>query len=338
MNHPNGRRRNTQVILVKRAKGIPQAEHFALVQTPMPSCPPGGLLICNVALSVDAGMRGWVSEEVGYASVPVGAVMRSYAVGEVLESDCEDYRPGDMLCGHFNWQHYCAALPQAVMWKVDTAFAQPSLWLSAFGISGLAAWLGLTDYVRYVRDETIVISTAAGGVGSIAGQLARYRGLRPVGLVGRDSKVQLCLTQFGYEQAINYRRADFESLLQVSVPDGIDIFFDNTGGEIADAVFRRLNPGARIIQCGTAAIVDWSSMPSGPRREREILVKELSWSGFIVLNHMERAKAALPELRQMMVEGHLKIREHILEGIEQAPGAIAMLYAGDKDGRLSIRL
>lgn len=329
---------NTQVILVKRAKGIPKAENFALLQTPMPSCPPGGLLVRNVAVSVDAGMRGWVSEETSYVSIPVGAVMRSYAVGEVLESDCETYRPGDMLFGSFHWQHYCAAAPQAVLWKVDTNFAPPSVWLSAFGISGLAAWIGLTDFARHTPGETILISTAAGGVGSIAGQLARYRGLTPVGLTGRDSKVERCVSEFGYEQAINYRRADFDQLLDAAVPKGIDLFFDNTGGDIADAVFTRLNHGARIIQCGTASIANWSTTPLGPRRERDVLVRELSWCGFIVLNHLQRAKDALPDLQRMMAEGHLNIREHILDGLEQAPGAIAMLYAGDNDGRLSIRI
>jgi hypothetical protein len=329
---------NSQVILVKRAKGIPMAENFDLVRSPMPECPPGGILVRNLALSVDAGMRGWVSEEASYASVAVGSVMRSYAVGEVLQSDCAAYRPGDTLFGLFNWQQYCGASPDAALWKVDLAAASAPTWLGALGISGLAAWIGMTDFATYVPGETILVSTAAGGVGSIVGQLARRRGLTPIGLASRDPKVAACTAEFGYEAAINYRRPDFASALEALTPRGIDLFFDNTGGEIADVVFPRLNPRARIIQCGTAAISSWAETPRGPRREREVLIKELSWNGFIVLKHLHRAPSAHAELTQLIADGLLRLREHVLDGLESAPGALALLYAGDNEGRLSIRL
>jgi hypothetical protein len=329
---------NSQVILVKRAKGIPTAGNFALVQSPMPACPPGGILVRNLALSVDAGMRGWVSEEVSYASVAVDSVMRSYAVGEVLTSDCATYRRGDTLFGLFNWQQYCGARADAALWKVDLKRAPASTWLGALGMSGLAAWVGLTDFASYSLGETILVSTAAGGVGSIVGQLARRRGLKPIGLAGRDSKVAACTAEFGYDAAINYLRADFASALEALTPGGIDLFFDNTGGEIADVVFSRLNPRARIIQCGTAAISSWAETPRGPRRERQVLIKELSWKGFIVLKHLHRAPAAHAELLQLIADGQLQLREQVLDGLASAPGALALLYAGDNEGRLSIRL
>jgi len=335
---PIQRMLNSQVILVKRARGIPAADNFALVQSPMPVCPPGGILVRNIALSVDAGMRGWVSEEAGYASVPVDTVMRSYAIGEVLESNCTAHRVGDTVFGLFNWQQYCGAGAEAALWKVDLQLAPASTWLGALGISGLAAWVGLTDFASHAPGETILVSTAAGGVGSIVGQLARRRGLKPIGLAGRDAKVVACTAEFGYDAAINYRRPDFASALEALTPAGIDLFFDNTGGEIADVVFSRLNPRARIIQCGTAAISSWAETPRGPRREREVLIKELSWKGFIVLKHLRRAPAAHAELTQLIADGQLRLREHVLEGLASAPGALALLYAGDNEGRLSIRL
>jgi len=329
---------NTQVLLAKRAQGIPQADNFKIVQSPMPVCPKGGVLVRNLVVGVDPSMRGWVSNEQNYIRVEVGAVMRSYAIGEVLESDCADYRVGDVLCGIFNWQTFCAALPDAVLWKTNPSLAPPAAWLGVFGLPGLAAWMGLTDFTHYSPGETLVVSTAAGGVGGVAGQLARHRGLNAVGLTGSDTKVQLCLNEYGYHHAINYRSSGFEAALERACPNGIDIFFDNTGGDISDAVFERLNRHARIVQCGTAATASWTTKPSGPRRERDMLIKELTWRGFILIWHPDRMRAAFEDLQALYARGVLKSKEHVLDGLEQAPGAIAQLYAGENLGRLVIRL
>ncbi len=288
--------------------------------------------------SVDPGMRGWLSEEKNYMTVPNGTVMRAHGVGEIIASDHPNFIPGDHVYGWFGWQQFAGAAAEDILWKVDTRLAPAAAWLGILGLNGLTAWVGLNHLARPLAGETLMVSTAAGAVGGAVGQLAKSAGLRVVGLTGSDAKAAHACAEFGYDVAMNYRaEADLSSAIAAACPDGIDIFFDNAAGDIADAVFPNLAAGARVIQCGTASVASWLPPPTGPRRERDMLVKRLSWHGFVVMDHAALFPQALRELGALVAERRLIGRDHVLEGLEEAPGAIAMLYRGENQGRLLIR-
>lgn len=330
---------NRQIQVVKYATGIPGPENFTLIEGPRPACPPNGFVVRNRLISVDPGMRGWLTTEANYIQpLPLNSVMRAHAIGEVVESDHPDYRPGDALFGWFGWQDYCAATPDAVMWRCDLQFAPAPAWLNVLGLTGMTALIGFKDLAQPRAGETLVVSTAAGGIGSLVGQMARHAGLRAVGLTGTDEKVTSCVGEFGYAAAINYRStADLHAAVGAYCREGVDIFYDNTAGAIADAVWPHLRRRGRIVQCGTSSVASWSTQPIGPRRERDLLTKQLSWNGLVVLQRTERYASGLEELKSLYAGGHLRGRDHILEGIEQAPGALQLLYRGENRGRLSIR-
>lgn len=331
--------RNRQVVLRARPLGIPQAEHFEIREAPAAAPRDGEFLIRNLYLSVDPAMRGWVNAAANYSDpVGIGEVMRSIAVGEVVQSNHPNYAPGEMVCGMFGWQEIAVSDGGNVWFKHDPAVAPATTALGILGLNGITAYFGLLEIGRPKPGETVVVSTAAGAVGSAVGQIARIQGCRSVGITGSDEKVALCRDAFGYDEAIDYRNADLDAALEAACPQGIDVYYDNTTGAISDAVYRRLNVGARCVVCGTAAVASWEPWPEGPRIERHLLVKRASIQGFLIFDFAERYGEARTQLAAWLREGKLAYREEILEGIEQAPGAIARLYAGANLGKLMIRL
>jgi NADPH-dependent curcumin reductase CurA len=284
-------------------------------------------------------MRGWLSAEKNYLTVPDGAVMRAHGIGEVVESDCPLWRIGDSAFGWLGWQQIAAVAPRDLLWPVDLAQAPLPLWLSLFGLNGLTAWLGFAYFGRPVAGQTLLVSTAAGAVGSVVGQLAAAAGLRAIGLTSGAEKVARATTEFGYHAAIDYRAAgtDLRAQIAAACPNGIDIFFDNTAGAIADAVFPSLNVAARVVQCGTTSVDSWLPVPTGPRRERDMLVKRLSWHGFVAFDHAELFPQAQARLRELYAAGSLTARHEILGSLDHAPGAIRHLYSSNNNGRLCIR-
>jgi NADPH-dependent curcumin reductase CurA len=330
---------NRQVRVLRRALGVPTPEIFEVIDAPVPDPPPGGVLVRVINAAVDPAMRGWLSAEPNYLTVPDGAVMRAHGVGEVIASDCADWPVGAAAYGWFGWQRFAAVPASDMLWPVDLAVAPPEAWLSIFGLNGLTAWLGLIHLARPKAGETVLVTTAAGGVGGVVGQLAAAEGLYAVGLAGGPDKVARATSELGYARAIDYRAAG-EALgasVAEACPAGIDIFFDNTAGALADAVFPSLNVGARVIQCGTAAVASWLPPPQGPRRERDILVKRLSWRGFVAFDHQALFPEAQARLRALHAAGRLQAHDEVLDGLDQAPGAIQRLYRGENHGRLTLR-
>jgi NADPH-dependent curcumin reductase CurA len=304
----------------------------------MPQCPPDGVLLRVLNAGVDPAMRGWLSAEKNYATVPDGAVMHALGVGEVIESHNADYAVGMAAYGWLGWQRYAAVPASKLLWPADIGAAPAEAWISIFGLNGLTAWIGLTHLGRPKSGETVLVTTAAGGVGSVVGQLAAAAGLRAVGLAGGPEKVARAIGQLGYAAAIDYRApGDLAAAIEAACPNGIDVFFDNTAGSLADAIFPYLNTGARVIQCGTASVATWLPPPQGPRRERDMLVKRLTWHGFVAFDHTDLFPHALADLRALHAAGKLVSHDQVLEGLEHAPGAIQMLYRGENQGRLSIR-
>jgi NADPH-dependent curcumin reductase CurA len=330
---------NLAVRVVRRAEGIPGPEVFELVHMPMPQCPPGGVLLRVLNAGVDPAMRGWLSAEKNYATVPDGEVMRALGVGEVIASRSPDWPVGAVAYGWLGWQRYAAVPAADLLWQADIGIAPPEAWLSIFGLNGLTAWLGLTHLGRAAAGETVFVTTAAGGVGGVVGQLAAAAGVRAVGLAGGPDKVARATAALGYAAAIDYRQPglNLAAAIAAACPDGIDVFFDNTAGDLADAVFPHLNIRARVIQCGTASVASWLPPPLGPRRERDMLVKRLAWHGFVAFDHTGLFPQALAALRGLHAAGKLVSHDQVLDGLERAPGAIRMLYRGENQGRLSIR-
>jgi NADPH-dependent curcumin reductase CurA len=331
---------NRQMRLVARPKGIPQPEHFALISVPV-ACPEEGeILVRNHYLSVDPAQRGWANDEGNYsAPVPLDTPMRALAVGEVVESRCPEIKEGEFLDGWFGWQSYCTTTPEAILRRVTPSSLPLSANLSLLGINGLTAYLALNSLGTPQPGEHVLVSTAAGSVGSFVGQLARLAACRPVGLSSSAEKAALARDRYGYADMIDYRNeADLASAIRRVCPDGNDIFFDNTGGAIADAAIRSMRRGGRIIQCGTAANVSWSPPPMGPRPEREVLTRRLRWTGFIIFDHIAAFPEAAAELTRLALRDDLVYDEDILSGLEKAPAALAGLYAGSNRGKPIIRL
>jgi NADPH-dependent curcumin reductase CurA len=330
---------NRQVRLKSRPSGIPQAEHFEIVEAPVPAPSDGQVLVRNIYLSVDPAMRGWVSAVGNYSDpVALGAVMRSLAVGRVEASRNSDFRPGEYVTGMFGWQDYALVDAEAIERKVGGSGVPISTSLGVLGLNGLTAYLALLDVGQPKAGETVVVSTAAGAVGSCVGQIARITGCRTVGIAGGPDKVRMCVEEFRYDTAVDYKADDFESALDAALPEGADVYFDNTAGPISDSVIRRVNVGARVVICGTASVASWEPPPQGPRVERHLLVKRARMQGFLIFDHVERYPEALRELEGWVRNGQIRYREDILDGIEQAPGAIAGLYRGENRGKRLIRI
>ncbi len=331
-------RENRQVRLVVRPRGIPQAEHFSLVTEPVAAPDKGEILIANRYLSVDPAQRGWANDEGNYsAPVPLDTPMRALAVGEILESNAPEFRVGEHVYGWFGWQRYCVTTPETVLRRVVPSALPLSANLSVLGMNGITAYLAFHGLGDPKPGEHVLVSTAAGSVGSFVGQLAKIAGCRAVGLTSSADKVALAKARYGYQGMINYREAsDLGAAIRAACPDGNDIFFDNTGGPIADAAIRTMRLRGRVIQCGTAANASWTPVPTGPRPEREILTRRLRWSGFIIFDHLAEFETAAARLGEFALAGKIVHDEEILPGLAEAPGAIAQLYRGENHGKLMI--
>ncbi len=333
--HPH----NREVRLRTRPTGIPQAEHFEIVQAPTPKPDEGQIVVRNLFLSVEPAMRGWVSSVGNYSEpVPIGGVMRSFAVGRVVESRSPDFVIGDVVTGMFGWQDYAVVEGAKVQRKVDEVDLPISTALGVLGLNGLTAYFALLELGQPRAGETVLVSTAAGAVGSCVGQIAKIKGCRTVGIAGGPDKVELCRTEFGYDVAIDYRAQALDAALKAACPDGVNVYFDNTSGVISDAVLKHLAVGARVIICGTASIASWDPPPMGPRVERHLLVKRARMQGFLIFDYTQRYPEGLQSLTKWVKAGLIRYREDILDGLELAPDSIAGLYRGENLGKRIIRI
>jgi NADPH-dependent curcumin reductase CurA len=331
--------RNRQVRLKSRPSGIPQAEHFEIVEAPVPELRDGQFLVRNDFLSVDPAMRGWVSAVANYSQpVGIGEVMRSFAAGVVVASRHSGYAVGESVMGLLGWQEYAVSDGSAITRKVKETDLPLSASLGILGLNGVTAYFALLEVGQPRAGDVVVVSTAAGAVGATVGQIAKLAGCRTVGIAGGATKAALCRDEFGYDAAVDYKSADLDAALEAACPRGIDVYFDNTAGPISDAVLRRLAVGARVVVCGTASVASWDPPPAGPRVERHLLVKRARMQGFIVFDYQHRYEEAIARLADWLRAGKLRYREDVLEGIEHAPGAIAGLYRGENLGKRLIRL
>ena len=328
-----------QVVLKSRPVGIPQAAHFEIIEAALPPLDSGQFLVKNAFLSVDPAMRGWVNAVANYSQpVGIGEVMRAFAAGTVVQSRNPEFPEGTQLMGLLGWQEYAVSDGKNIRRKVKETDLPLSLSLGVLGLNGLTAYFGLTAAGEPRSGDTVVVSTAAGAVGSVVGQLAKSMGCRAVGIAGGETKRRLCLDEFGFDAAIDYRAPGLEDALRTACPEGVDVYFDNTSGVISDTVIRQINRYARIVICGTASIANWDPWPQGPRVDRHLLTKSARMAGFLASNFDDRTEEAIDILAPMVRNGTLRYREEILDGIEAAPGSIADLYEGKNLGKRLIRL
>ncbi len=330
---------NRRVVLASRPKGVPDAGHFRVEDVPVTAPVEGEVLVRTRYWSVDPAMRGWVNDAPNYLPpVEIGAVMRSFAVGEVVDSRDPAYAPGDIVTGRFGWQRFATVAGAAIDRKVTETDRPQSYALGILGLNGVTAYFGLLEVCAARPGDVVAVSTAAGAVGSAVGQIAKLHGCRTVGIAGGPAKTALCRDRYGYDAAIDYKSQDVAAALADAAPDGIDCYFDNTCGPISDAVMTRLRQGARIAICGTAAIQDWDPLPVGPRVQRQLLVARARIQGFLAFDYADRYGEARAALADWLRSGQLVTHEHVLQGAAAAPDAIAMLYRGENTGKLLIEV
>jgi NADPH-dependent curcumin reductase CurA len=329
--------KNMQIVLARRPTGAARESDFRLVETEAPEIGDGQFLIRNHYLSLDPYMRGRMSDAKSYVKpVEIGEAMAGETVGEIVESRNADFKKGDKVAGPFGWRLYGVGNGEGVR-KIEDARVPLSAHLGVLGMPGVTAYVGLLDIGQPKRGETVVVSAASGAVGSAVGQIAKIHGCRAVGIAGGPEKRRYVVEQLGFDACVDYKAGRLWEDLKEATPGGIDVYFENVGGEIFDTVLRRMNPFGRIPVCGLISQYDVTE-PYGMKNVRSILVNRLRVQGFIVFDHQSRRPAALKDLTQWVSDGRVKYRETVAQGLESAPAAFIGLLAGKNFGKQLVKL
>jgi len=333
---------NRKIVLASRPVGEPDPSNFDLVEEDVPGIEDGQVLIKNLYLSLDPYMRGRMSDAKSYSEpVAIGAVMIGATVGEVVRSKSPEIVEGETVMGFGGWQDY-AVLDGAEVQKIEQAVVPISTALGVLGMPGMTAYTGMKNIGKPKPGETVVVAAASGAVGSVVGQIAQIEGARAVGIAGSEEKCRFVVDELGFDACINHKAPDFAEQLAAVCPDGIDVYFENVGGEVFQAVLPLLNDFARIPVCGLIAHYNATEAPKGPDMTaalmRQILVKRLTLRGFIVWDFAEQEKEAKEALAKWIVEGRLKYKEHVTKGLENAPGALIELLKGGNFGKAVVKI
>ena len=333
---------NQQIILAERPRGMPDESHLRLQSAPMPEPDEGELLLKTIYLSLDPYMRGRMNDGPSYATpVNVGDVMGAGTISQVVQSRSDSFTEGDFVLSGSGWQAFAVAQERSV-YKLDPELAPISTGVGVLGMPGFTAYVGLLDHGRPEVGETVVVSAAAGAVGQVVGQIAKLKGCRVVGVAGAEDKCQHVVQEYGFDVCLNYKDNDFEAQLASACPDGIDIYFENVGGHVFDAVMKLVNDFARIPVCGRIAHYNQTSLPQGPDRlipfMGKILIKRLSLRGFIQSDHLDRMPDFRRDMSQWVKEGKVRYQEDIVEGLENAVSAFQGLLLGRNRGKLLVRV
>jgi NADPH-dependent curcumin reductase CurA len=328
-----------EIHLASRPEGAPAPENFELVETELPPVGDGEVLVRNTFLSVDPYMRGRMSDAPSYVPpYEVGAVMTGGAVGEVVESRAEGLAPGDLVVSDLGWRD--AGVAEARRFTRRDAYGlSPSILLGALGLAGWTAWVGLVDIAGLREGDTVFVSAAAGSVGALAGQIARLRGAeRVVGSAGSAEKVAYVTGDLGFDAAFDYHDGPVRKQLAAAAPDGIDLYFDNVGGEHLEAAVGAMRNYGRIALCGAISVYNATEPPPGPRNLHLMVGKRIMARGFIVPDHVDRAAPAFTEIGGWLRDGRISLRETVVDGLERMPEAFIGLLRGDNVGKMVIRV
>ena len=327
---------NRRVTLASRPTGFPQESDFALVEAEVPSAGPGEVLVRTTWVSVDPYQRGRMSTARSYSKpVEVGEVMTAQSVGEVVDSNDSRFEPGDVVVGQLGWQDYAVARGGAL--RTLPPGIEPQLALHVLGATGLTAYFGILDVAEPVPGDTVVVSGAAGAVGSVAGQIARIMGCRTVGIAGGAEKAEDLKGPYRFDEAVDYKAGDVREAVKSACPDGVDVYFDNVGGEISAAVQARLNVGARIAICGQVS--QYNLERAQPTfHPGALIVFRARMQGFLVSDYVSRFGEAIPRLARWVMNGDIRYRETVTEGLENTPRAFIGMLNGENRGKALVKV
>lgn len=330
---------NRQILLAARPTGEPQESSFRMAEGPVPDPGEGEVLVRSLFLSVDPYMRGRMRDAKSYVPpVELGAVMEGGGVGEVVRSNQSGLDAGDIVVGMLGWQDYAVAKPEQLH-KLDPRVKPISLGLGVLGMPGLTAYFGLLDLGLPKEGETVVVSAASGAVGAVVGQIAKIKGCRVVGTAGSDAKVEYIMNELGFDAGINYKTAgNLGAALDAACPAGIDIYFDNVGGPITDAVIMRINERARLVICGQISQYNAVKPEMGPRNLFQFIRMRARLEGFLIFDYAARYGEGLAALGQWIADGKIKYREDVMDGLENAPKAFIRMMRGENFGKQLVRI
>jgi NADPH-dependent curcumin reductase CurA len=326
---------NHRITLAQRPVGAVGAACFSTDDVPIPTAGPGEALVEVGWLSIDPTIRGWMSHDTYLPAIAIGEPIRSGGLGTVVESNNEALPVGATVFGLTGWQQF--AIVDAGSQVIPEGI-EPEAALSVFGITGLTAYFGLLDVGRPVEGDTVLVSGAAGATGSVVGQIAKIKGCRVVGIAGSDEKCSWLVDDLGFDAAINYRTDDVEAAVRSSCPGGVDVFFDNVGGDILEAGLANLALRGRIVMCGAIAEYNDETPRPGPRYLTNLIVNRGRMEGFIILDYMDRATEAIMELAGWVMGGQVKYAVDVVDGLDNAPAALDRLFTGANRGKVMVRL
>ena len=326
-----------QIVLASRPKGTPTLDNFRLENIELPEMEVGEVLLKGLYYSVDLYMRGRMNDAKSYAPpFQIDQPIAGSVIAEVSESKSDNFKTGDIVVGSLPWREQFIATEKGLK-KIDATFAPVSYYLGILGMTGLTAYFGLMYIGKPKSGETVVVSGAAGAVGVVVGQIAKIQGCRVVGIAGSDEKIKLLKEEFGFDEAINYKTtSDMKKAVAEACPNGVDIYFDNVGGEISDAVISNINFHARIPLCGQISLYNSAETPMGPRLQPMLLTRSVLMQGFIVSNFQSLFPEGIQQLAQWVKEGKLKFTETIVHGFDQLPTALLGLFKGDNTGKMIV--
>ncbi len=329
---------NRQYRLAARPVGLPKPTDWQFVTEPERQPGPGEVLVKVHYLSLDPAMRGWMNEGKSYiAPVALGAVMRALGVGEVVASHADGISVGDFVTGAFGVQAF-ATLPARECRKVDPKLAPLTTYLNVLGMTGMTAYFGLLDVGEPKPGDTVVVSGAAGAVGATVGQIAKIKGCRAVGIAGGKEKCRFIVEELGFDAAIDYKEEGLAKALRAACPNGIDVYFDNVGGEILDACLAQINLRARIVICGAISQYNSTTPIKGPSNYLSLLINRARMQGMVVFDFADRFELAAREMGAWLARGELKGREDIVEGLETFPETLLKLFSGENFGKLVLKV
>ncbi len=327
-----------EILLRSRPKGWPTEDNFAFAETELPAPGSGEVLVRNTFMSVDPYMRGRMNDVKSYTPpFEVGKPLEGGAVGEVIESGVDDVKPGDLVLHNLGWRSHALTSDFTRLTPVEGV--SPSQFLGALGMPGLTAYVGVLDIAAFKPGETVFVSGAAGAVGSIAGQIAKLKGAkRVIGSAGSDAKVKHLTEKLGFDAAFNYRDGNVTELLTAAAPDGIDVYFDNVGGDHLEAALWAMNTYGRVAACGSISAYNEEKLPPGPRNLFQLVGKRLTVRGFIILDHYDRFPAFAEEVGGWLANGKLVAEETVVDGLDNAPAAFLGMMRGENTGKMVVRL
>jgi NADPH-dependent curcumin reductase CurA len=330
---------NRQYYLASRPVGEPSAENVPCRDVPLPELGDGEVLLRNLYISLDPAIRGWMGDDPNYIEpIAIGAAIRCSAIGRVVASASDDFAIGDVAMTMGGWESYTKA-PAAALNKLDESAGIPlSYFLGVLGPTGLTAYFGLLDVGKPKSGETVLVSAAAGAVGSVVGQIAKMQGCRVVGMAGSDEKCAWLTDDLGFDAAINYKTCGaYQQAIGAACPEGVDVYFDNVGGEILDAALLCLNKYARVAVCGWISTYNTPAAP-GPSNLWQLVAESVTMRGFVVLDYLDRFEEGVGQLAEWVLAGKLQFREEVVDGLDEILPTFLRLFDGSNQGKLVIRI